>query len=40
MLHVTIDGYGRRTWVAFCTGPIKEQKVTYNNSWEDPRVKR
>jgi len=70
MLHVTIDGYGRRTWVfgtlsglgllatwvyfsflgvaifvdtytrGFIELAIKEQKVIYNISWEDPRVER
>ena len=70
MLHVTVDGYGRRTWVygtlamvgmggawvyfsflglaifvdtytrGFIELAIKEQKVIYNISWEDPRVER
>ena len=70
MLHVTIEGYGRRDWVhetmtvvgltcawiyfsyeavlifadtytrGFIALAIKEQKVIYNISWEDPRVER
>jgi hypothetical protein len=70
MLHVTIEGYGRRDWVhetmtvvgltcawiyfsyeavlifvdtytrGFIELAIKEQKVIYNISWEDPRVER
>ena len=40
MLHVTIDGYSWCTWVAFRTRAIKEQKLIYNISWEDPRVER